>query len=81
MLLMGESEIDELRVQQASQEYETATSSKESQAVLNLNLKLQSTAVKAQSKTVDLELKKIEAAQLAEHMRIVQVRIVSFSRS
>ncbi|KAK4685386.1 dynactin 1, partial [Tremellales sp. Uapishka_1] len=67
-----QSEIDSLRVQQASQEFESATFSKESQAVMNLNLKLQSTAVKAQSKTVDLELRKLEAAQLAEHMRIVQ---------
>lgn len=68
-----QSEIDSLRVQQATQEYETATASKESQALLNLNLKLQNSAVKTQSKTIDLELKKLEAAQLAEHLRIVQL--------
>lgn len=67
-----QSEIDQLRVQQATQEHESASASKESQALLNLNLKLQSSAVKTQSKTVDLELKKLEAAQLAEHLRIVQ---------
>lgn len=39
---------------------------------MNLNLKLQSTAAKAQSKTIDLELQKLEAFQLAEHLRIVQ---------
>lgn len=39
---------------------------------MNLNLKLQSTAAKAQSKTIDLDLKKLEAYQLAEHLRIVQ---------
>lgn len=39
---------------------------------MNLNLKLQSTAAKAQSKTIDLELQKLEALQLAEHLRIVQ---------
>ncbi|WVQ96736.1 hypothetical protein IAU59_003843 [Kwoniella sp. CBS 9459] len=66
-----QSEIDTLRMLQASQESETASTSKEAQALMNLNLKLQSTAVKAQSKTVDLELKKLEAAQLAEHLRIV----------
>ena len=40
---------------------------------MNLHLKLQTTAVKAQSKTIELELKRLEAAQLAEHLRIVQV--------
>lgn len=68
-----QSEIDSLRAQQASQDHETATASKESQALLNLNLKLQSSAVKTQSKTIDLELKKLEAAQLTEHLRIVQL--------
>ncbi|WRT67723.1 uncharacterized protein IL334_004695 [Kwoniella shivajii] len=66
-----QSEIDVLRMQQASVESKTASTSKEAQALMNLNLKLQSTAVKAQSKTVDLELKKLEAAQLTEHLRIV----------
>ncbi|WVQ65710.1 uncharacterized protein L199_003888 [Kwoniella botswanensis] len=66
-----QSEIDTLRMQQATVESETASSSKEAQALMNLNLKLQSTAVKAQSRTVDLELKKLEAVQLAEHLRIV----------
>jgi hypothetical protein len=67
------SEIDTLRVQQATQEFESASTSKEAQALLNLNLKLQSTATKAQSKTIDLELKRLEASQLAEHMKIVTV--------
>lgn len=67
-----QSEIDTLRVQQATQEYETATASKESQALLNLNLKLQTSAAKTQSKTIDLDLKKLEAAQLTEQLRVVQ---------
>ncbi|WVQ80521.1 hypothetical protein IAT38_002626 [Cryptococcus sp. DSM 104549] len=66
-----QSELEAVRMQQATQESSSATNSKEAQALLNLNLKLQSTAVKAQSKTIDLELKNLEAAQLAEHMRIV----------
>ena len=58
-------------MQQASQENESATTSKEAQALMNLNLKLQSSAVKTQGKTVELGLKRLEAAQLAEHMKIV----------
>lgn len=43
--------------------------------MMNLSLKLQSTAVKTQSKTIDLELRKLEAAQLAEHMTIITVSL------
>lgn len=74
------SEIDTLRVQQATQEFESASTSKEAQALLNLNLKLQSTATKAQSKTIDLELKRLEASQLAEHMKIVTVSAAPYVR-
>lgn len=48
--------------------------STQSQTMLNLNLKLQSSATKAQAKTIDLELKKLEATQAMEHLAIVQVR-------
>ncbi|OXG26855.1 dynactin 1 [Cryptococcus neoformans] len=67
-----QSELETIRLQQITRESNTASTSKESQALMNLNLKLQSTAAKAQSKTIDLELKKLEACQLAEHLRIVQ---------
>ncbi|WVQ72856.1 hypothetical protein IAR50_002417 [Cryptococcus sp. DSM 104548] len=65
-------ELETVRLQQMNQESDVVTVTKDSQALLNLNLKLQSTAAKAQSKTIDLELKKLEAAQLFEHLRIVQ---------
>jgi len=58
---------------QASQQVDTATTSKEAQSILNLNLRLQSTAAKMQNKAIDLELEKLEASQLSEHLRIVQV--------
>jgi dynactin 1 len=58
---------------QASQQVDTATTSKEAQNIMNLNLKLQSTAAKMQNKAIDVELQKLEAAQLSEHLRIVQV--------
>lgn len=58
---------------QASQQVDTATTSKEAQNIMNLNLRLQSTAAKMQNKAVDVELQKLEAAQLSEQLRIVQV--------
>jgi dynactin 1 len=58
---------------QVSQQVDTATTSKEAQSIMNLNLRLQSTAAKMQNKAIDIELKKLEATQLSEHLRIVQV--------
>jgi dynactin 1 len=60
-------------MRQASQQVDTATTSKEAQSIMNLNLRLQSTAAKMQNKAIDIELKKLEATQLSEHLRIVQV--------
>ena len=58
---------------QASQQVDTAITSKEAQNIMNLNLRLQSTAAKVQNKAIDVELQVLEAAQLSEHLRIVQV--------
>ena len=58
---------------QASQQVDTATTSKEAQNIMNLNLRLQSTAAKMQNKAIDIDLQKLEVAQLSEHLRIVQV--------
>lgn len=69
------SETDHLRMQQATQEVESASTTKEAQALMNQNLKLQSSAARTHSKTVELELKRIQAAQLAEQMQIITVSI------
>lgn len=69
------SELDDVRAQHETHVNASAFNTKESQAVMNLNLKLQSSAVKTLGKTIELELRRLEAAQLAEHLRIVQVRI------
>jgi hypothetical protein len=39
---------------------------------LALRLKLQSSAAKAQGKTIDFDLKRLQVAQLAEHLDIVK---------
>lgn len=67
------SEIEELRLQQVHQENETAATSEQAQALMNLNIKLQSSASKAQAKTIEMELRKLETAQLAEQSRIITV--------
>ncbi len=42
------------------------------QAMLNLNLKLQSSALKSQAKTIDLELGRLQAAQASSHLEMVR---------
>ena len=66
-------------MRQATQDTESATNSKDAQAILNLNLKLQSSAAKAQGKTIDFDLKRLQVAQLAEHLDIVTVSLASVS--
>lgn len=42
--------------------------------MLNLNMKLQSTVIKTQVKTIDLELRRLDALQAAERLEIIRVR-------
>lgn len=44
-----------------------------SRAMLDLNLKLQDSAAKTQVKTIDLELRKLDAQEASEHLAIVQL--------
>lgn len=53
------------------QQSEKASLSSQSQAMLNLNMKLQSTVVRNQSKTVDFELRKFEALQARQQLQMV----------
>ncbi|KAI8056756.1 dynein associated protein-domain-containing protein [Syncephalis plumigaleata] len=44
----------------------------QSQAMISLNMQLQSTVMKAQAKQIDLELRKLEAAQAAKHLTYIE---------
>ncbi|BGP35932.1 hypothetical protein JCM10296v2_007784 [Rhodotorula toruloides] len=67
-----QSDLERLREHQASQADESQTLSSQSQAMLNLNLKLQSSVLKSQVKAIDLELRKLEAKQASAHLEIVK---------
>jgi dynactin 1 len=73
-LALGHSEMDSLRQLHESQITETAALSIQSQTVINMNLRLQSSATKAQAKAIDMELQKLDATQALEHLAIVRVR-------
>ncbi|KAG0655268.1 hypothetical protein C6P46_001082 [Rhodotorula mucilaginosa] len=72
LVISLQADLEQLRQHQATQEAESQNLTSQSQAMLNLNLKLQSTVLKSQVKAIDLELRELEARQAAEHLAIVQ---------
>lgn len=61
-----------MREQQATQQTESQQLTSQSQAMLNLNLKLQSTVQKAQVKTIDFELRRLDSLQAVDRLAIVR---------
>ncbi len=67
------SDLEDLR---AANQENTSTNeelSNRSKAMIDLNLKLQLSASKAQVKTIDLELRRLESEEAKEHLQMVQV--------
>jgi hypothetical protein len=72
------SELDTARELSQVHQNESQTQASQAAAVLTLNMKLQSTATKNQAKTIDLEIKRLDAAQAREMLSIVQVRLIIY---
>lgn len=68
-----QTDLQDLEASKQISETEAADLSSKSRAMLDLNQKLQSSAAKTQVKTIDLELRKMDADQAAEHLGIVQL--------
>lgn len=67
------TEINELRISRNISESEASEMNNKSRAIMDLNLKLQSSASKSQIKTIDIELDRLKAEELAQHLSIVQM--------
>ncbi|PWN44195.1 hypothetical protein IE81DRAFT_37527 [Ceraceosorus guamensis] len=86
LVLNLQGDLDTLRAEQAEQQSAAIaedgtlvsdgaggrTLQTQSQAMLNLNLKLQSSALKSQAKTIELELGKLEATQAMSHLDMIR---------
>lgn len=72
--LVGElqTDLNDLRASQQSTVVEANDVTNRSRAILDLNMKLQASATKTQIKTIDLELRKMDAQESLEHLAIVQ---------
>ncbi|SPQ20508.1 8f8fcf29-924a-4fda-82e2-838abf50329f [Thermothielavioides terrestris] len=66
-----QSDLADMRASQAVTENESEQLNSRSRAMLELNMKLQISAAKAQAKTIDLELRRMEAQEAEQHLEIV----------
>ncbi|KAI1611341.1 dynactin 1 [Exophiala viscosa] len=67
-----QSDIDDLRRTRDISEHEASEMSSKSRAMMDLNLRLQTSAAKTQLKAIDLELGRMRAEQASSHLEIVQ---------
>jgi dynactin 1 len=72
LVTMLQNDLEHLRHKEVSQQSEQRTLSSQSQAMMSLNIQLQSTVMKAQAKSIDLELRKLEAAQANDRLSYIQ---------
>ncbi|KAF2236577.1 hypothetical protein EV356DRAFT_463346 [Viridothelium virens] len=68
-----QSAIDDMTAARQVTESEAADLNERSKAMMDLNMKLQMSASKTQVKTIDLELRRLDAQEAAEHLAIVQL--------
>ncbi len=68
-----QSDLEDMRASQQITETEASDLTNRSRAMMDLNLRLQVSASKAQVKAIDLELRKMEAQEIAEHLAIIQL--------
>ncbi|KAG4442163.1 hypothetical protein IFR05_002376 [Cadophora sp. M221] len=68
-----QSDLEDMRASHAMTETESEQLNSRSRAMMDLNMKLQVSAAKTQVKTIDLELRRLDAQEASEHLAIVQL--------
>ena len=68
-----QGDLEDMRASQAVTEGESEKLNDRSRAMMDLNMKLQISASKAQAKTIDLELRRLEAQEAEQHLEIVKL--------
>ena len=66
-----QGDLEDIRASHAVTEVESEQLNSRSRAMMDLNMKLQISAAKAQVKTIDLELRRLDAQEAAQHLEIV----------
>ncbi|PHH53013.1 Dynactin,150 kDa isoform [Ceratocystis fimbriata CBS 114723] len=68
-----QSDLEDIRASHAVTETESEELSSKSRAMIDLNMKLQLSAAKTQAKTIDLELRRLDAQEASDHLEIVKL--------
>ncbi|KAK2590119.1 hypothetical protein QQS21_012199 [Conoideocrella luteorostrata] len=68
-----QSDLEDMRASQSVTEGESEKLNDRSRAMMDLNMKLQISAAKAQVKTIDLELRRLDAQEAEQHLEIVKL--------
>lgn len=68
-----QSDLEDMRASHAVTETESEQLNSRSRAMMDLNMKLQISAAKAQVKSIDLELRHLEAQEAEQHLEIVKL--------
>lgn len=68
-----QSDLEDMRASHAVTETESEQLNSRSRAMLDLNMKLQASVAKTQVKTIDLELRRLDAQEASDHLSIVQL--------
>lgn len=68
-----QSDLEDIRASNTVTETESEQLNSRSRAMLDLNMKLQLSASKAQVKTIDLELRRLDAQEAEQHLEIVKL--------
>ncbi|KAK9451470.1 dynein associated protein-domain-containing protein [Limtongia smithiae] len=67
-----QSELDQIRSEKSMEEAESAEINRRTREMFDLNQKLQAAALSSQAKTIDLELRKLEAQEATEYLSILK---------
>ncbi|KAL4910003.1 dynein associated protein-domain-containing protein [Aspergillus multicolor] len=73
-----QADLEDMRASQQITEAEATDLTARSRAMMDLNLKLQSSVAKAQTKTIDIELKRIEAEENTKHLSILKLYLPAY---
>ena len=68
-----QNDLEDMRASQAVTEDESEKLNDRSRAMMDLNMKLQLSAAKAHAKTIDLELRRLDAQEASQHLEIVKL--------
>lgn len=73
-----QADLEDMRASQQISETEATNLTTRSRAMIDLNMKLQASASKAQTKTIDIELNRMESEEAAQHLAIVKLYLPEY---